>query len=124
MTGRRTNDGHGMQTGTLLPLRSSLIASVLGAAQATPRKRQAIEWNGKNPVRPGQAKHSDEVILEVRRLKEQKGVMPKAIAAQLTAAGHEISHEDVKRILCYAVRAHLVPAEGAAPYIAEKKKAA
>lgn len=123
MNGRRRNDGCGMQTGTLLPIRGSLVAAILGPSQATARKHKPLAWNGKNPARPGQAKHSDDVILEVRRLKEQCGMMPLAIAEHLLAMGHDVPHKDVVRICSYFVRGHLVPAEGAAPYLTAKTSA-
>jgi hypothetical protein len=120
---RSSNDGALHQTGRLLPISDSLIASVMGSSYGAPRARQVLrKFNGPKPAPPGTArvKYHDTVILEIRRLKEQTGMMPKAISEHLAKLGIEITREEIIRILSYQTRGHLVPDEGADPYLPVK----
>lgn len=62
-------------------------------------------------------KHPDNVVLEIRRLREQQAMMPMDIVNHLAGLGYQVPRVEVIRLLTYATRSHLVPEEGAAPYI-------
>lgn len=63
------------------------------------------------------AKHSDEVVLEVRRLYEQECIKTGGIIAILSSKGVSITTGDVGRYIDYKSRGALVPEPGAAPYL-------
>jgi hypothetical protein len=114
-----SNDGVLGSVGRILPVRASLVAAVMGAdlGRANER-REKRQFNGLHPVRDyTKAKHPDNVILEIRRLKEQCQMMPSAIVIHMHQHGHPVTREDVVRILSYATRGYLVPDEGAASYL-------
>lgn len=97
---------------TRVPLRASLVAAVLGADYGTPRasKPQAAQ-----PRPP--SKGPDAMVLEVRRLYEQKGLSPSAIRAHMASLGYGLSLDRISQLIEYQTRSHLVPTRGAPPYI-------
>lgn len=95
-----------------LPIRDSLVTAVLGADYSTPRKVTKIRKKGSSPP-----KGPDELILEIRRLHEQSGMQPVQIAKHLEAFGFDVPANRVRNICEYTTRAHLVPLQGASPYI-------
>jgi hypothetical protein len=100
------------------------MAAVLGTeyGQPTPR-RQPRQFNGMTPVEgPSRAKTQDSVILEIRRLKEQCQMMPAAIVEHLAGLDIAVDRVSVIRVLSYATRGHLVPDDGAPPYITTKNQ--
>jgi hypothetical protein len=96
-------------------VRESLVSSVLGASYATPRKTKPVKIQG----RPA-GKEPDHVILEIRRLYEQHGMSPMQIRQHLAGFGIDVSAERIGHIGRYATRSHLVPAEGAEPYLTKE----
>lgn len=113
----RGNDNAIHRQGTIMPFRQSLVDKVLGAPAPRAERKPRV-FNGTHPVRLWtKAKHTDAVMLEVRRLKEQAQMMPRDIVTHLAALDITATREDVIRICSYATRGHLVPDEGAAPYL-------
>ena len=117
----RGNDNSLHRQGTIMPFRQSLVDKILGAPAARVKRKPRI-FNGTHPVREWtRPKHTDAVMLEVRRLKEQQHMMPRAIVSHLLDMDVHVTREDVIRICSYATRGHLVPDEGAAPYLTKAK---
>lgn len=98
-----------------LGIRSSLVSAVLGDEQATP-KAKAPERKRGSPA----TKDDDNVLLEVRRLREQQGMSPGRIAAHLTSIGYPMNEPRARQIAEYYTRGHLVPTPGAEPYLQPK----
>lgn len=103
-------------------LRDSLITSVLGADYATPRPPKKNRNKGPAPANAPRrssaaVKGSDEMILEVRRLREQENMGVAAIAKHMTELGHPMDLHRARGICEYTTRSHLIPAANAAPYI-------
>lgn len=104
----------------LMPIRRSLVAAVLGDDLGKPpERRPARDFSGPKPRVYRAGKHPDAVVLEMRRLKEQCQMMPTPIVAHMAALGVTCTREEVMKILSYQTRGHLVPDEGAKPYIKE-----
>lgn len=95
-----------------LTIRDSLIAAVLGADYSTPR----VVKPQKAKTRPP-SKGSDEMVLEVRRLRELGGLAPSAIQAHMADLGYGLSLDRINQLIQYQTRSHLIPAQGAEPYI-------
>jgi hypothetical protein len=115
----------GMSVERKTGLRDSLITAVLGADYATPRLKKKNLNKGPAPANAPRrssapVKGSDEVILEVRRLREQEGLNPSAIAKRMTELGHPMDLHRARGICEYTTRAHLIPADNASPYITTK----
>lgn len=104
---------------SVLPIRKGLIEAVLGVPQ--PRQRRDVDvapTAGASRARGRrERKHSDAVVLEVRRLREQEGAPTRAIVDILSAKGHAISWTDVHRYVEYQTAGALVPSPRAAPYV-------
>lgn len=95
------------------PLRDALARSLWASLPPTPRQAP----------KPGRGRHSrpptkepDNVLLEVRRLRETHGWMPARIQAQMAQLGVNLSTERINQILEYQTRAHLVPEITTRPY--------
>lgn len=94
------------------PLRDSLISKVLGANYASPRVIRPKKVKARPP-----GKGIDEMVLEVRRLREQEAMMPVQIMAHMAELGHPLSLDRIHQLIAYNTRSHLVPTPGAKPYI-------
>ncbi len=103
---------------SVLPVKRSLIDAVLGPPQ--PLKRQADK-----PPKAGAGKsrgssprrYPDEVILEIRRLREVEGAKTKAIIAALAAKGFEVTADYIQNCTLYRNAGALVPDPDHGPYI-------
>jgi hypothetical protein len=93
-------------------LRHSLVAAVLGADYATPKRPAKPRKIHSRPP----SVHGDELLLEVRRLREHVGMKPKSILAHMQSLGHELTANQISNWLEYRTRAHLVPDMRDEPY--------
>lgn len=102
---------------SVLPIRRSLIDAVIGAP--APHKRIDIPpaAGASTKSSPKPVKHSDLVVLEVRRLHEQAGLSKRAVRELLEGKGIAITADDIHRYTQYQTRGALVPAAEAPPYI-------
>lgn len=112
MTRRNSDSGGHSGNQFNVGIRPSLINAVLGADYATQRVRPKGSKR-----KTASSTFEDNVVLEVRRLREQADVKPKQIIETLRAAGHVVTRAQVYAWLQYHTRAHLVPKPGAEPYI-------
>lgn len=119
----RGNDLHQTTIVTAAPaFRESLKLAVLGGEYGAVRPRKqclpAESFSGPKARHRGpSAKEPDEVILEIRRLREDEGATASAISRRLAQAGIDVSPARVESITRYTTRAHLVPQSGHPPYI-------
>jgi len=111
--------GTSSQLGRVLPgLSESLARAVLGDDYGKPRERRPIRlFNGKHPVQGRGDAANDALILEVRRLHEQTGMMPKRITSHLAERGHIKTQSWVNSTCNYYNRSFLVPAANADSYL-------
>jgi len=114
----RGNDGHRTRIEGPL-IRGSLASAFIEPPPPRKELLDSSHFSGPKLRNKGAppAKHPDEVVLEVRRLKEQCRMSRVDIVKALAALGIQASKDDVDRYVNYATRAHLVPAEGAEPYV-------
>lgn len=112
----------GMHGDRRMSVTDSLATAVLGADYATPRKARKPVQRGPKPAdaprrsRPA-IKEPDELLLEVRRLREQAGFSIGQIREHARHLGFELSADRAYSICNYTTRAHLIPAAGAPPYL-------
>ena len=96
----------------------SLRRSLMDALGSEPMPRQAPrQFHGKRPVRPPADPRDDLLILEIRRLYEQTNIKLRDIHIIVTQFGFHRTQNWVAQTTNYHNRAHLVPAEGAEPYL-------
>ena len=105
----------GMHLARGLHLRNSLVTAVLGTDYATPRAKKPEKVKTRPP-----SKGPDELVLEVRRLREQVGFSISQIREHARHLGFELTAERVHQLCEYTTRSHLVPAANAAPYLERK----
>ena len=103
---------------TILPVRRSLIDAVLGPPQPLKRKPPRPPSSGAGVTRGApNRKHPDEVILEIRRMREFEGAKVATIVDALEAKGHIVTGSYVESCIRYANAGSLVPNEKHGPYI-------
>lgn len=109
--------GHGIASARL-PVRLTLLDMEF-RKNPEPLKRTDIPPAAGAGRRGGiyPAKHTDNVVLEVRRLREQVKLSYSKVVSELVAKGIDINNKDVVRYASYATRGALVPDENAAPYV-------
>lgn len=101
-----------MRGDVLFPVRRALLDAQPAEPKAPPRAPRI--FNGPKPratvraAQPGSL--PDWVVLEVRRLRESDGMMPKQIAVHMAGLGVDIETTQIHAIVYYTSRAHLVPA--------------
>jgi hypothetical protein len=100
---------------TVLPVRPSLLAAI--SATEPPTVRAPIKLGIKHNSR-----HSDNLVLEIRRLREQCRLPIKQITETVTQLGYSISENQIRNYLNYTTRGYLVPAEGAKSYLTTESK--
>ena len=93
--------------------------SLLAAQPAAPRSRTprpAMVVHGPKLVRASlgakQTKEPDWVILEIRRLRETRGMSPGCVRMHFARLGHELTENRIRSVMAYTTRAHLVPDAG------------
>lgn len=116
MRRRASNDGsvHGVRS--VLGLSPGLVRSVMSSLPPLP-KQKPKQKGRKGPAGKG----SDEMILEVRRLREQRGMTCGQIRVHMADLGFKLTAERILQIVEYSTRSHLVPAANAAPYLSKEK---
>lgn len=124
MSGRtRGNDLHRTRIEKVLGVSDALIQSVLGSQYGKPLDRKkplsAEDFSGPKPRQSGSPgpKEPDEVLLEVRRLREDLGMTASEIQEHLLGLGYHLSRDRIHHIFGYATRAHLVPQSGHPSYL-------
>lgn len=95
-------------------IRQSLMDACAGPPKV---RRVARQFNSKRPVQAPADPRDDLLILEIRRLREQLNIKLKDIHIIVTRLGFHRSLSWVSQTTYYHNRAHLVPAEGAPPYL-------
>ena len=109
----------GYSASARLPIRRGLVECI-NRTNPVPLTRTDLQptAGAARSRRGGYAKkHSDEVVLEVRRLYEQERIKTGGIVAILTSKGVSITAGDVGRYIDYQSRGALVPEPNASPYL-------
>ncbi len=103
---------------SVLPVKRSLVDAVLGPPQPLRRKGAVPPQAGAAAGKKGQKrKYPDEVILEIRRLREVEKLYVKDIVKSLAAKGIDVSVDYAGRCIEYATGGGLVPDPNHGPYI-------
>jgi hypothetical protein len=110
------------RTSSLLPIRRGLVDHLLAQEVKLSKRadRPPTMYAGPKAYRPRPSPYSDELILEVRRLREQRGMSAAAIAARMTARGYPLKPGTVTSMISYATRGHLIPAANADSYLPDR----
>lgn len=123
----RGNDLHQTSLKRVLGVSDNLIQSVLGRDYGRPLERTPPRppeaFSGPKPRRtrsPG-PKEPDQVLLEIRRLREDLGMKPGEIRDLLRKHGYELTISRIENIFRYTTRAHLVPQSGHPSYLTESQ---
>lgn len=95
-------------------IRQSLLDSWVTEPKA---RREQRQFHSKRPVRPPADPREDLLILEIRRLREQTNTNLRDIHIIVTQLGFVRTPSWVATTIKYYNRSHLVPAEGAEPYL-------
>ena len=92
--------------------------SLMDAWVAAPRVRRELrQFHGKRPIKAPTDPREDLLILEIRRLREQTNTKLRDIHIIVTQFGFDRTYDWVSKTTRYHNRAHLVPTEGAEPYL-------
>jgi hypothetical protein len=102
----------------LPPIRAGLMATLELEERAAPRAPRVFFGPKPHQARP--SKHSDALVLEVRRMR-QNGLSIKDIVLAMLDLGYEVSEGTVTSILTYTTRLGLEPTPGAAPYLVKNE---
>ena len=116
MKRRPSNDGVLSGAQTMLPMRRSLVRSIMNSLPPeAPRPRTKTKKPGSSPT-----SGPDEMVLEIRRLSEQQGMSYSSIRNHLAGLGFKLTYERIRQLAEYYTRDHLVPAPNAAPYLTKE----
>lgn len=103
------------------PLSPSLVNRLWATLPAPkPKPRPATVVHGPKARRVNShpvTKGSDDLILEVRRLREVEKMFPAQIRDHLQAMGIRLTKERITQIYLYTTRTHLVPNPRHGPYL-------
>ena len=91
----------------------SILPTVLVSGHNTVNTAPRVPaiYNGPKPHRPGVREYAlpDQVVLEIRRMRETEDMRPDSIVSALSRQGYVVTVSAVRAISNYAYRAHLVP---------------
>ena len=95
------------------------IRQSLMDAWAAPKKapREPRQYHSKRPIKAPADPRADLLILEIRRLREQTNIKLKDIHIIVNQLGFSRTYNWVAQTINYHNRAHLIPTEGAEPYL-------
>lgn len=107
----------GTQTATFRAF-PAIRQSLMDAWVTAPKVRRELrQFHGKRAVKAPVDPRDDLLILEIRRLREQTNIKLRDIHIIVTQLGFHRTQNWVSQTTQYHNRSHLVPAEGAEPYL-------